>query len=122
MTSAEYREILCAMTDAERKELSAEIYVGGQTDVESMVKILENVPQKEAVVVRWIRRNVPGPQVKTESEKVAEASIRSAELGEQSLAVSQTSLRVSQKSLAAAYWALVVAILALLVSAVAMIK
>ena len=74
-----------------------QIFVGGQTDVDSMVNILENVPEKEAVAVRWIRRNCQNRAAKTETEKVAEANILSSEYGQKGLQFAKQSLNVSRR-------------------------
>ena len=122
MTSDEYREALGKLNEQQRRELNDHICKGNQPTGDQMVHSFEKYADVERIAVCWLTKNVPGFQLKTQADRVAEANIRSAEIGERSLAVSQNSLKVSQKSLRAAYWALAIAVLALLFSIFAIRK
>jgi hypothetical protein len=80
MTASEYRDALNKLTPAQRKELSDEIFLGGQTDVDTMVLTFERYPEKvEKKAVWWLNCNVPGSQMRTQADRVADATIALAE-------------------------------------------
>jgi hypothetical protein len=109
MTANEYREILNKLTPEQRKELSEAVYLGGNTDVDSMVKIFENNRQKvEPTIVLWLSRNVQNCPVKTEADRVADANITSAAYARRGFNIS--------------VWALIIAGLSAVLSLVSLLK
>lgn len=122
MTSDEYRRVLSELTERQRSDLNEHIFKGNQPTVDTMVYVFEKYGDVEQKAVFWLTKNVPGFQHKTQSDRVAEANIRSAELAERSLALSQDSLKVSQRSLRIAYWAFAVSVVALIVSIITIWK
>jgi hypothetical protein len=82
MTASEYRDELTNLNDTQRKELSEEIHLGGQTDVDTMVRIFEKYRQSHRVeekAVWWLNRYVPGSRAKTQADRESEALIAFAE-------------------------------------------
>lgn len=94
------------MTPEQRVGLGNTINLGGNPeDIDLMVKTFRSHnPSYESTIVHWLTLNVPGCDVKSEAQKVAEANIASAEYAKRGFNIS--------------VWALGIAILSLVVSAV----
>lgn len=81
MTRTEYRAILAGLTVEQRGEICRlhSLAASNPNDIDSMVGVLDDQGVvAEAIIVRWLNRNVPGQRVTTEAERVAHATFAAA--------------------------------------------
>jgi hypothetical protein len=122
MTADEYRQELVKLDVEQRRSLYEQICKGGHMTVDGMVATFVNLPEVEAIAVRWFRKHKPEFQLKTQAELTQEANIRSADVAEENLTVGRKSLRAANRANVIALVALAVSIIAATIAAIALLR